>query len=446
MSGFQVSKHIRKYQAIKELKNITTYLTKNFLVSTGKTMSTSLVTLLLLPLVIQKLGVEMYGIISITLMFSGISSLIDLGLSKAIILLCGKDKSHENTVVSSALYINLLIITLISLLFVGLQLSSIDLLGSKLNLDSSSKTIVLNIGFLLLLLMLLNNWCRAILEANYKIHVVNLTLTIYTPLLYLSIFLLSFFVQDLFFYVIIPFLLTLFMFIFNLIYIKHKTNIKIIRVTKKDLAFVIKKSLAFLNIGLINSMIMPLMRYLFILLVADVSLYAIFDLSFKIAMLANSFIIALASPMFAVFSSQIQQQTQKMIQVSYKIFFLSLLLYLIINVTYYYIGNYFLTFLGLETHQLNILFNTSSILIVSLGSVAIVEIFYRYFLGNNQLTRAFFLKLVVPIFGVILFFLLPHLSDIYRFIYAYSISLILSALIIGVCFFTENSNPKFIKL
>ncbi len=408
-------------------------------------MTTSLATLLLLPLVIQKLGVEMYGVISITLMFSGISSLIDLGLSKAIVLLCGKDKSNANKIVSSALYINLLIIGAITIVFVTLQLLKVDVLGSKLNLSTSSKVIVLNIGFVLLVLMLLNNWCRAILEANYKLHIVSITLGIYTPLLYLSIFVLSFVTDQLWMFVFTPFVITLLMFIFNWTYIRYQTNIRVVSVSYHDLKFVVKKSVAFLNIGLVNSMVMPLMRYLFVLVVADVGLYAIFDLSFKIAMLANSFIVALASPMFAVFSNRIKDQAQKMALISYKIFFLSLLLYAIINATYFTFGSYFLMFLKLEPNQLGLLFNISSILILSLGSVAIVEVFYRYFLGNSQFKRAFLLKLIVPIGAVIVFFLLPQFKDIYRFIYAYSISLFLSALLIGVSFIKDNSTLKLIR-
>lgn len=428
------------------MKNIATYLTKNFLVSSGKTVSTSLVTLLLLPLVIKKLGIDVYGIISIALMFSGISSLVDLGLSKAIILLCGKDKSQENTVVSSALCINLLIVGILTSVFILLQLCGVDLLGTDLNIETSNKTFVLNIGFMLLALMLLNNWCRAILEANYKMHVVNLTLGFYTPLLYASIYILSFFTDALPLFIITPLVLTLLMFLFNLFYIRRCTNVKVIKPTKKDIKFVFKKSIAFLNIGIVNSMVMPLMRYLFVLLVADVGLYAIFDLSFKIAMLANSFIISLASPMFAVFSSQIKGESKKMVQISYRIFFLSLLLYVLINAGFFSLGNFFLTFLRLETDHLELLFNISSVLIIALGSVAIVEIFYRYFLGNNQLKKAFFLKLIVPICAVLIFFLLPSLSEIYRLIYAYSISLIISALMIGICFIRDHQTLKLAKL
>ncbi|GAA3619063.1 hypothetical protein [Flavivirga jejuensis] len=428
------------------MENISKYLKKNFLISTSKTLTVSLVTLLLLPLIIKRVGLELYGIVSLTLLFSGVSSLIDLGLSKAVILLSGENKISENKVVSSALYINLFIISILLIIFIVLQMLSIDILGSDLNLDEQNKFILLNIGFSLLVLMLLNNLCRTILEAKYMIHIVNLTLTIYTPLLYLTIFIISFFTNQIVVYILIPFVLTLLMFLFNLSYIKIKTTIKIVRVNKETIKYVLKRSFAFLNIGLINSMIMPLMRYIFILLVADVGLYALFDLSFKIAMLANSFILSLATPMFAVFSKEIKANSEKMTKVSYKIFYVSIALFLVIIIGYYFFGNYFLHFLNLERNDTNLLYTITFGLILSLGTVAIVEIFYRYFLGNNQLTKAFLLKLIVPVFGIIIFFVLKDLELIYRFIYAYSIGLFISAIAIFFAFVFNNKWKKTVEI
>lgn len=426
------------------MKNITKYLQKNFLVSTSKTLVTSLVTLLLLPLIIKKLGLELYGIISLTLLFSGVSSLIDLGLSKAVILLSGEKGVDENKIVSSALYINLFIISLLLIVFVVLQLLSVDLLGSNLNVDKSNKFIILNTGFLLLVLMLLNNLCRTILESKYKMHIVNLTLAVYTPLLYLSIFILSFFTNQIYVFVLLPLILTLLMFIFNVIYLKINTTIRIIKVTKNDIKYVFKKSLAFLNIGLINSMVMPIMRYVFVILVADVALYGIFDLSFKIAMLANSFILSLASPMFAVFSKEVKANSKKMVQIAYKIFYISIAMYVAINVGYYFLGNFVLSFLDIEKANLELLYNITFVLILSLGTVAVVEIFYRFFLGNNQLKKAFLLKLMVPVFGVVLFLILKDINLIYRFIYAYGMSLVLSAIFIALSFIISSKKEMSI--
>jgi len=426
------------------LNSLPKYLKINFLVSTGKTLTISLVTLLLLPIIITRLGLELYGVISLTLLFSSISSIIDLGLSKSIVLLSGENKLSENKIVSSAIVINIIIIAILTIIFICLQLCSIELLGKDINIQNNYKFALLNTGFLMLILMLLNNLCRAILEANYLMHIVSLSLTFYTPLLYVTVFLLSFFTQNILFYIITPLILTSLTFLFNLCIIKMKTKVKIVPIKRANLIYVIKHTIGFLNIGLVNSMVMPIMRYAFILMTADVGLYALFDLSFKIAMLANGFIISIATPMFAVFSKKIKTNTEEMVRISYKIFALSIVLYLCILLGFYIIGDYLIPFLNLNIQNTTLLYSITFILILSLGSVAVVEVFYRYFLGNKQLTQAFLLKLTVPI-GALLFFCFFYEYDlIYRFIYAYSISLFISAILI---FFTfVNQSKKLLKI
>lgn len=422
--------------------DIKNYLKKNVFASVGKILTVSSVTLLLLPIIIQKIGLDLYGIISLTLLFSGVSSLIDLGLSQAIVLLSGDKKITSNQVITSAVYINLTIISIITIVFILLNYLGVDLLGENINLNSSEKLCLLITGFLILIFMLLNNLCKSILEANYFMHVVNFSLALFTPVLYLTIYILSFFTDNVLVYIITPLIITSILFVFYVIYIKIKTDIRLVKVGRKQIIHVLKCSLRFLNLGVINSIIMPVMRYLFILMVADVGMYAIFDLSFKVAMLANSLIVSLSVPMFAVFSKLIKEKAAEMSKIAFKIFYISLLVYVAIIVGYHFLGETILSYLRLTENNLDVLYNLIFILIVSIGSVAVVEVFYRYFLGDNQLKKAFLIKLSVPITSVIFFFLMSDIEIIYRFIYAYGLSLIISAVIIFFTFMIENNKLK----
>jgi hypothetical protein len=419
------------------LENISKYLKVNFLVSTGKIVVVSLVTLLLLPLIIQRLGLALFGVISLTLLFSEISTIVDLGLSKSIVLLSGEKKIPENRVITSALYINLLIIAILSVIFIGLQLLSVDLLGNTLNISDNDKFILLNTGFIILILTLLNNFCRAILESNYFIHIVNITYTVYMPLLYTVIFVASFFTKNIIFYIITPLFLTLLMLLINFMIIKSKTNVYIVKIKVIHLRYVFKNTVAFLNIGLINSMVIPVLRYGFVLMVADISLYAIFDLSFKIAMLANSLIISISLPMFAVFSKN-NKQTKRMINISYKIFGISLAIFISILLVFNFFGNFIIIFLNLNSSNADLLYTITFILLISLGSIAVVEVFYRYFLGNKQLRKAFLLKLIIPVGCLAFFLLFKDVDLVYRFIYAYGASLIISANFILLAFVFQS--------
>lgn len=424
------------------LMNITKYLKKNVFASVGKILTVSSVTLLLLPIIIQKVGLDLYGIISLTLLFSGASSLMDLGLSQAIVLLSGSKKITSNQVITSAIYINLTLISIVSIGFIVLNYAGVDFLGKDINLAASDKFWLLVTSFLILIFMLLNNICKSILEANYYMHVVNFSLATFTPVLYLTIYVLSFFTDNILFYIITPLLITVCLFLFYVIYIKTKTNVKLVKVDKSHIKSVLKCSFRFMNLGIINSVIMPIMRYLFILMVADVGMYAIFDLSFKVAMLANSLIVSLSVPMFAVFSKMIKEKASEMSKIAFKIFYISLGVYLVILAGYHFLGEFILSYLKLSVNHLDVLYDLIFVLLISLGSVAVVEVFYRYFLGDNQLYKAFLMKLTVPIIAVIFFYILNDVEIIYRFIYAYGISLIINAFIILGTFLVENTKLK----
>jgi hypothetical protein len=77
-----------------------------------------------------------------------------------------------------------------------------------------------------------------------------------------------------------------------------------------------------------------------------------------------------------------------------------------------------------------------------LGSIATVEVFYRFFLGYKQLKKALLLKLIMPIGCLAFFILFKNLEIIYRLIYAYSASLILSAFLMLLTF-VFHSKAKF---
>jgi hypothetical protein len=426
--------------------NITNYLKKNVFASVGKMLTVSSVTLLLLPIIIQKVGLDLYGIISLTLLFSGASSLMDLGLSQAIVLLTGSKEISSNQVITSAIYINLTIISIVTVGFIILNYAGVDFLGKDINLKESEKYWLLITSFLILIFMLLNNICKSILEANYYMHIVNFSLATFTPVLYLTIYALSFFTNNISIYIVTPLLITVCLFVFYVVFIKTKTNIKLVKVNKIHIKAVLKCSFRFLNLGIINSVIMPIMRYLFILMVADVGMYAIFDLSFKVAMLANSLIVSLSVPMFAVFSKMIKEKASEMSKIAFKIFYISLGVYLLILVGYHFLGEFILSYLKLSVNHLDVLYDLIFVLLISLGSVAVVEVFYRYFLGDNQLYKAFLMKLTVPVISLLSFFILSDVEIIYRFIYAYGISLVVNAFVILFAFLVENTKLKEVSV
>ena len=106
-----------------------TYLKKSFYTGALKTLVVTISTMYFLPLIIKKIGIETYGLISMTMIFSGMTNIVDLGITKTITLKLGQAQSkiESNTIVSNALSISILTITVISFLIVGLRFTNFSI-------------------------------------------------------------------------------------------------------------------------------------------------------------------------------------------------------------------------------------------------------------------------------------------------------------------------------
>lgn len=417
-----------------DYKNVLKYLKKNFLVSLGKNVSGIATTLILLPIVIARLGVENYGIISLTLLFSGVSSIADLGLSKTIVTLIGSRKVHENRIITAAAIINVILICAVLCFFIISQLLSVRLLGEDLNISFGEETLLIYTSLLILILSVSNNLARSILEAKYFLHIVSLTFAIYNPLLYGILILVSFFTLNIKILMLIPLILSVITLMFYIFFIKKHTSLSFVKVKVVHIKYMFKNALGFLNLGLVNSLVNPSLRYFFVLNVSDVLLYGILDIAFKIALSINGLIASIATPMLAVFSNSKREENNRLVKLSYKIFILSIIILSAILIAYFFFGNYFISYLNVDSVYRNLLYELSYLLLFSIGFMSSVEIFARYFMGNKMINKIFLLKLIIPVFGVFCYFLLFKLSSPHRIISAYSCSLIISSIAIIIAF------------
>ena len=426
------------------INNISKYLKKNFLVSLGKNVSGIATTLILLPIVMVRLGIENYGVISLTLLFSGVSSIADLGLSKAVVTLIGDRKVHENRIVTAAVVINVILICIVLCFFVISQLLSIRLLGNDLNINGGEETLLIYTSLFILILAVSNNLARSILEAKYLLHIVSLTFAIYSPLLYSTIIFLSFFTLNIKVFILVPLFVTILTLIFNIYVIKKNTSISLVKVKGTHIKYLLVNALGFLNLGLVNSLVTPSLRYFFILKVSDTALYGVLDLAFKIASSINGIIVSIATPMLAVFSNAKKEESNSLVKLSYKIFYISIVILIVLLTGYYIFGNYFIDYLKFNPSYKELLYKISFLLIFSIGLISSVEVFSRYFMGNKMIKKIFLLKLIIPVFGIFCYLCLFNLDYSYRIITAYSCALTISSIAIIISFYI-NSKKTTIK-
>ena len=408
---------------------LVTYLKKSFFTGAFKTVIVTLSTIIFLPLIIQQVGMETYGLISLTLIFGGMVVFADFGIAKSVTLLIGQneDKNNVNTIVSNALMINLSMLTLIGFVFFMLVYFNVPILGEKLQITHSLKNFILFVGFILLAIMLINNLLVAILEAYYLVHYANIGFSLSSILINVFIYSTSILTDSIYILLMAPVVSFVSVSLYFLYIIKTHTKVGFTKPDRKQIKNMLSISYKFLNIGLINSLMIPANKYLLIYVTGSSATLGIFDIGLKIAMIANSFLNTIAQPLFGVFSNM-NKNKKEILKIASKASILLLLLYIIGSSVFYFSGKYITHFIDMEHHEE--LFLIGMILLVGITFSSVSEPFYRALLGTERLNEALYLKLLIPVFNIIFYFILGYENSLEQIAFAYSLGVFLSSFII----------------
>jgi len=423
---------------------LVSYLKKSFLTGIFKTIVVTLSTIIFLPLIISEIGMATYGLISLTMIFGGMVVFADFGISKAVTLLIGQDtqKINVNTIVSNALVINLVILFLIGIVMYLLILTNVSLLGSLTDIDISLQHYIIIVGYFSLCIMLLNNLLTAILESYYLMHYVNIGFMLSSILINIFIYTISVVSNSIYMLLLAPTIAFLLVTFYFLYIINLHTNVRLVNnISIKQIKSMISVSYKFLNIGLINSLVIPINKYMIIYITGNSSNLAIFDIGLKIALIANSLLNSLAQPLFGVFSNMYQAK-QKIFTIALKISSILFGLYILGNIIFYYFGLDIVNFIDASYSYL--LFKVSFILLISVSFISVSEPFYRALLGSGRLKAAFILKLIIPILNILLYFSLSNILNIERFAFAFAIATFVSSLTI-IIFYIYTHKKELIK-
>ena len=123
-------------------KKLITYLKKSFFTGAFKTIVVTLSTIILLPLIISKIGIQHYGLISSTMILSSMVVVSDFGISKTVTLLIGEDedKSNANHIVINAFVINIFMLSIIGvLLYTLIEIYHIPILANYLSASHTKR-------------------------------------------------------------------------------------------------------------------------------------------------------------------------------------------------------------------------------------------------------------------------------------------------------------------
>lgn len=412
-----------------ERQKLISYLKKSFLTGSFKTVLVTLSTVILLPLIIQQVGLETYGLIALTMIFGGMVVFADFGISKTVTLLIGQDetKKNVNNIISNALFINICILFFIAIILSLLIYLDIQILGENLKIDNQLKNFIILIGFLILSIMLLNNILTAILESYYLVHYINMGFAISSVFLNLSIYITSLLTDSIYLLIISPLFSFVIVSLYFLLILKNNTNISLKKPSINGILKMFSISFKFLNIGLVNGLVIPLNKYFIVLFTGSIVILAIFDIGIKISLMASSFLNSISQPLFGIFSN-IHNKKNEIYNVALKTTLLLFILYIVANIVFYIFGENVITYID-ETNKKEI-FEVSMVLLIGLTFSSVSEPFYRALLGESRLREAFYLKLLIPIINVLLYLIITVENELYKFTFAYAISVFISSLAI----------------
>lgn len=419
------------------MDNISKYLKKSFFTGSVKTIVVTLSTLALLPLIIEKLGMSRYGLISITMLFGGGVTLVDLGISKAVTLLIGKTEvqKNKNEIVADAFFLTFTILSICGILAISSIIFNLPVLGTALGIEQSLYNYIIFAGYLTLFIMMVNNLLVAILDAYLLMHFVNIGFGLSSVLFNVLLLIVGLFDASNYVLVSIPFFSFFLITIYYLLLINRKTDLRVALPDISRAKRIIPISAKFLSISLVSSVTTPINKYVLLLLTGNPVVIGVFDVALKIAFLANSLLNNLAQPLFGVFS-KMSNEANKVFTLAKRTSIIIFIMYVTGVIIYVFCGQYFMSFLDSQNSAL--LFEISLILLIGVSFNAVSEPFFRAYLGLSHLKKAMYCKSTILFFNIILFFLLKETDAINRVSFSYSISITLSGIVIIIFGLVDN--------
>ena len=425
-----------------------TYFKKASFTGLGKSVGSALITLIFIPLIIHRIGMTSYGIWMFPVVFMEISSIADLGLTKSLVYFIPQQKRQEdiNEIYSAGILVNSLMVLLIALIGFVVYQSGINIWGENAGVTYESGRLLFACGLIISCCSLATSIYRSILEAFFKIYIVNIGFFLLTALNYISVYLLSFLTNKPEHFVIATTAVYIFIFFLHWVTVQSRVTASLHVPQWETIRRVVKYAFGFFAIGFPWTLTYAINRYLVIAFLGGARIYGIFDIGLKIAFFALTCLQAFVSPLFSAFVNygkgrinEIQYILNRSLIGLGGIYILGCLLFL-------GFGKYVLALFS-KNHTQE-LFYTSFILILGIAFFAVADPFYRAFLALGRLKLMFMLSLIQPLTNVLAFVVFADLDSLFRVSAAFSLSWAVTALVHIIMFRATYSyqNNKAINL
>lgn len=427
---------------MKAIINIKNYIKANLLSGLAKTSISLIISILAIPIIIEYIGLEKFGIISIVLIFSNVTGLFDIGLSRVLVTF--SHAFEKNIKYISAIYIiNFIITFFILTISIVIYFLQINIFGTRLVINENSLVLLNFFAMLVLAMSIINNLFKSTLEAIFKLKYINIGLSIQLIFHYLSWLILALNKASYLSFFFISFMSIFVSTLFYAFLIKDIVK-KFTKPNSKDYIFVIKKAYHFFKLGSINSIHLALNKYLLIQFIGDSRIIGIFELSTKLSVVFNNIYSYISTPFFSLTNlyNNESRREELILLIRKTILYLSFISMCII--IGYNIFNKYIIFYFYNEYD-NIIYNVLNIILIGYLITSTFEIIQKYYMGLGEVKKVANTKILFNTanFVLVYFLFLFELLDLTMLALIYSLSLILVS-VYWLIVFTKTTKQELV--
>ncbi len=263
--------------------------------------------LALLPPLISRIGLDTYGYWAMLGLFVGVASLLDLGISKAIVYLVTDDSHAPGEVLAAGLLLGAVVSVAVAVALAGIAAAGSALFGPAVATQAGLALWIAGCGGGILVCCVLTTVLRSWLEAKFRLDVVNVGFALLTLCNYAVPLALSMLSRD-------PRVLMLGnAAVYVLILLAHLCAVALIAPVQprwprpRTCEATLRAGFGTYLADLPAVLLAPALQYLFSLQAKSGGAYGIFDLALRISTLCATTLSSLSSPFFAIVSATNRQ-------------------------------------------------------------------------------------------------------------------------------------------
>lgn len=419
--------------------NLSDYLKKSVSTGLGKSLGSTLIAVIFIPLIIYRIGIENYGIWMLLVIFMGISSVADIGLSKSLVYFLPRQKSQEdiNEMYSAGFFLNSFSVLLVAVFGFIVFISGVNVWGANAPIPYETGRLLLVSGLIIAACSLATTFYRFVLEALYKIYIVNVGFLLLTALNYISIYLLSFVTDKIEHFILATTAIYIFMLFFHWAIVRTKLNVSLHVPRLATIRKMAKYSFGFFIVGSFFTITDSANRYLIIFFGGSAATYGIFDVALKVAFMGFSCLQSFAAPLFSLFANYGEDRMSEIKHILNRSFFWLSGVYVAGCLLFLIFGRYALDmFFGKNSPEL---FSASLILVLGITFFGIAEPCHRALLALGHLRLVFKINAVQLVTNFLFIAIFADLEPLYRLSLAYSLSWAVTAavhiIVFRMCYF-----------